>query len=99
MNGVLRFYLQFVVLQGNAQVFGKNINKIKVEMRIRVKHFLVHAFEKFYIAIWSCMKLEDVLEILLMLILDTFVDQFVSIWDANNVHRLLVKFLLGFIII
>jgi hypothetical protein len=60
-------------------VFGRNIDKIKVEVRIGVKHFLVHAIEKFYIAIWSCMKLEDVLEVSPMLIPDIFINQFVFI--------------------
>ncbi len=72
MNGVLCYFLQFVVLQGNVRVFRKNIDKSKVE--VGVKHFLAHAFEKFYIAIWSCMKLEDVFEVFPMLILDMFVD-------------------------
>ncbi len=76
VNGVFCYFPQFVVLQRNAWLFGRNIDKSKVE----VKHFLVHTFEIFYIAIWSCMKLEDVLEVLLMLILDSFVDQFVFIW-------------------
>jgi hypothetical protein len=63
-----------VILQGNVQVFGRNINKSKVKMRVGMKDFLVHAFEKNYIAIWSCMKLEDVFKVFPMLILDTFVD-------------------------
>jgi hypothetical protein len=55
-------------------MFGRNIDKSKVKVRVGMKHFLAHAFENFYITIWSCMKLEDVLEVLLMLILDTFLD-------------------------
>jgi hypothetical protein len=61
-------------------VFGRNIDKNKVEVRAGMKHFLTHAFEKIYIAIWFCMKLEDVLEVLLMLIPHMFVDYFVFIW-------------------
>jgi hypothetical protein len=61
-------------------MFGRNIDKSKVKVRGRVKHFLAHTFEKFYIAIWSCMKLEDVLEVFSMLILNTFMDQFVIFW-------------------
>jgi hypothetical protein len=60
----------------NARVFGRNIDKIKVEVRIGVKHFFAHAIEKFYIAIWSCMKLEDVLEVSPMLIPAIFINQF-----------------------
>ncbi len=55
-------------------MFRKNVDKSKVEVRVGVKHFLAHAFEKFYIAIWSCMKLEDVFEVFPMLILDMFMD-------------------------
>jgi hypothetical protein len=60
-------------------MFGRNIDKSKVKVKVGIKHFFAHAFEKFYIAIWSCMKLEYVFEVLPMLILDTFVDYFVFI--------------------
>jgi hypothetical protein len=39
------FFFQFVVLQRNTQLFGSNIDKSNVEVRVGVKHFLVHAFE------------------------------------------------------
>jgi hypothetical protein len=54
-------------------------------MRVGMKYFFIHSFEKFYIAIWSCMKLEDVTEVLPMLIPDTFVDDFVLFRDTNNI--------------
>jgi hypothetical protein len=47
-------------------VFGRNINKSKVEVRTGIKHFLSNVFLKFYIVIWSWMKLEDVLKVLPM---------------------------------
>jgi len=34
-------------MQGNSQIFGRNIDKSKVKVRAGVKHFLVHAFETF----------------------------------------------------
>jgi hypothetical protein len=74
VNNVLCHFLRSIVLQGNAQVFRRNIDKSKVKVKARMKHFLTHAFEKFYIAIWSCMKLEDVLKVLPMLIPNTFMD-------------------------
>jgi hypothetical protein len=80
MNGVLCYFPQFVILYGNARVFGRNIDKSKVEVKARVKHFLARAFEKFYIVIWSYMKLEDVLKVFSMLILNTFMDLFVIFW-------------------
>jgi hypothetical protein len=55
-------------------VFGKNINKSKIKVKTRMKHFLAHTFEKFYMAIWFCMKLEDVFEVLPMLIRNMFMD-------------------------
>ncbi len=87
INGVLYYFPQFAILQGNAQVFGRNIDKSKVEVRARVKHFLVHAFEMFYIPIWSCMKLKDVLEVLPMFIPNMFVDQFVFIWGCEQCSK------------
>jgi hypothetical protein len=50
-----------VVLEGNARVFGKNVDKKEVEVRIGVEIFLSKTFQKFHIIIWSWMKLEDVL--------------------------------------
>jgi hypothetical protein len=58
-------------------MFEKNVDKAKMEVGFRVENFLAKAFKKFHNAIWSCMKLKDVLEVLPMLMLDNFVDQFV----------------------
>jgi hypothetical protein len=55
-------------------VFGRTVNKTKVEIKASVEDFLVKAFEKNYIVIWSCMKLEDVLKVLPMLMPKKFVD-------------------------
>jgi hypothetical protein len=60
-------------------MFGRNVNKTKVKVRVRVGNFLAKAFEKFYVTIWSCMKLEDVLKAFPMLMPNNFVDFFVSI--------------------
>jgi len=73
-------------------VLRRNIDKGKVKVKVRMKHLLVHAFEKFYITLWSCVKLEDVFKVLPMLIPHMFVDQFDFNLDANNVQRLLVNF-------
>jgi len=64
-------------------MFGINIDKSKVKVRARMKHFFTRTFEKFYITIWSRMKLEDVLEVFPMLILNRFMDQFVFIWKRE----------------
>jgi hypothetical protein len=55
-------------------MFGRNVDKAKMEVRAKVWDSLVKAFEKFYVTIWSCMKLEDVLEVLPMHMLENFMD-------------------------
>jgi hypothetical protein len=60
-------------------MFGRNVGKAKMEVRVGVEDFLVKAFEKFYVAIWFCMKLEDVLRVLLMFMPKNFMDQFIFI--------------------
>jgi hypothetical protein len=60
-------------------MFGRNVDKAKVEVGAKIKDFHVKTFEKFYITIWSCMKVEDVLEVFLMFMLKKFVDQFIFI--------------------
>ncbi len=76
-------------------MFGRNIDKNQVKVKARMKHFLAHTFEKFYIAIWSCMKLEDVLEVLLMLILDKFMEYFVFIWGREQCLRTFAQISFG----
>jgi hypothetical protein len=61
-----------VVLQGNIQLFGRNIDKNKMKVRARVKFFLTTTFQKNYVVIWFCMKLEDVLEVLPLLMPNVF---------------------------
>ncbi len=53
-------------------MFGKNVDRTKMEIKVGVENFLNKAFQKFHITIWSCMKLEDVLEVLPMLMLESF---------------------------
>jgi hypothetical protein len=47
-------------------------------------NLLSKAFQKFHITIWYYMKLEDVLEVLPMLMLESFLDQFVFIWGCEQ---------------
>jgi len=79
VNGVLCYFPPLAILQRNVKVFGRNVDKAKMEVKARVEDFLVKAFEKFYVTICSCMKLEDVLEVLPMFMLENFVDWFVFI--------------------
>jgi hypothetical protein len=69
---MLCYSLHCVVLQGNVQVFGRNIDKNKMKVRARVNFFLATTIQKFCVVIWFWMKLEDVLEVLLMLMPNVF---------------------------
>jgi len=51
VNGVLCYFPPSVVLQGNVRLFGRNVDKAKVEVKIGMEDFLVKAFEKKFIAI------------------------------------------------
>jgi hypothetical protein len=55
VNGMLCYFPPLVILQGNAKMFGKNVDKTKVEVKDGVEHFLNKAFQKFHIIIWFCM--------------------------------------------
>jgi hypothetical protein len=68
-------------------MFGRNIDKNKIEVKVKIEHFFVNAFKKFHITIWSYMKLKDVLEILLMLMPKIFVGQFVFIWGCEQCSK------------
>jgi hypothetical protein len=51
VNGVLCYFSPLIILQGNVRVFGKNIDKAKVEVRTGVEIFFAKAFEVSYITI------------------------------------------------
>jgi hypothetical protein len=76
-------------------VFGKILTRAKSKWELEWNIFFNHAFEKFYIAIWSCMKLEDVLEVLPMLISNMFVDYFVFIWGHEQCSKTFGQISLG----
>ncbi len=59
----------------------------KVEMKVGVEHFLFKVFNYFYIVIWFCMKLEDVLEVLPMLIPKNLLD-LVFIWGCGQCSKM-----------
>jgi hypothetical protein len=99
INGVLCYFPPSTILQGNVRMFGRNVDKAKVEVRYGVEDFLVKTFENFYIAIWSCVKLEDVLEVLPMLMPENFMDWFVFIWGREQCSKMAIKFHQGPIII
>jgi hypothetical protein len=68
-------------------------------VRAGMEHFLYKTFNYFHIAIWSCMKFEDVLEVLPMFIPENYLQQFVFIWGHEQCSKHLVKFPLNPIII
>jgi hypothetical protein len=91
INGVVCYFPHLVVLQGNARVFRKNVDKTKMKVRIGVKVFINKSFQKFHIIIWSCMKLGDVLEVLPMFMFESFLDQFIFIWGCEQCSKTFSK--------
>jgi hypothetical protein len=87
VNGLLCYFPHCVVWHRNAQMFGKNIDRNKVEVKTRVEHFLSRAFNYFYIVILTCMKLGDVLEVLPMFMLETFLERFIFIWGREQCSK------------
>jgi hypothetical protein len=83
VNGMFCYFTPSTVLQGNAKVFGRNVDKTKMEVKVGVENFLVKAFEEIYVAIWSCMKLENVLKVLPMFMPENFLNWFVFIWGCE----------------
>jgi hypothetical protein len=79
VNGVLCYFPKCALLQGDRQKTGKNLDVSKLEICAKVQHVMSWAFEHFYIVIWSCMLLKDGFEILPLLMLKTFIDQFVFV--------------------
>ncbi len=59
-----------------------------MEVRIGVENFLHKSFQKFHIIIWSRMKLGDVLEVLPMLMLESFLDRFILIWGHEECSKM-----------
>jgi len=88
INGVLCYFPSSTILQGNVRVFGRNVDKAKVEVRVGAEDFLMKTFEKFYVAIWSYMKLGNVLGVLPMFMLENFVDQFIFIWGREQCSKM-----------
>ncbi len=84
VNFVFCYFPKCALLQRDRQKTGKNLNVSKLEIHASVQDFLFRAFEHFYIVIWSCMLLKDVLEILPLLMPKTLVDQFVFVWGCEQ---------------
>jgi hypothetical protein len=68
-------------------MIGRNVDKTKMEVRVRMDDFLTNAYQKFQSAIWSYMKLKDVLEVLPMIMPENFLDLFVFIWGSENCSK------------
>jgi hypothetical protein len=63
---------------------GNNININNLKMKVKMQHFLFGTFKKNYIMIWSCMLLENVMEVLHLLMPKKFVDQFLFIFGHEQ---------------
>jgi hypothetical protein len=86
--------VSFVIFQsvGDRQKTRKNLDISKLEICARVHDFLFQAFEQFYIVIWLCMLLKDVLEILPSLMPKTFSDQFVFVRGCEQCTTIIGQF-------
>jgi hypothetical protein len=62
----------------------KKFKRIQVGNLFGVQYFFSWAFEHFYIVIWLGMLLKDVIEILLLLMPKTFINQFVFVWGRGQ---------------
>jgi hypothetical protein len=51
VNGVLCYFPPLAILQRNARMFRRNVDKAQMEVRARVEDFLAKAFEEFYVEI------------------------------------------------
>jgi hypothetical protein len=69
-------------------MFGKNVDKTKMEVKDKVDFFFNKAFQKFHITIWSCMKLEDVLEVFPMLMPKSFLYRFIFISGLEQCSKM-----------
>jgi hypothetical protein len=71
------------------------LTRPKWKLKLKWKIFFVKEFEKIYITIWSCMKRQDVLEVLPMLMPKKFMDQFVFIWGCEQCSKMVSQISLG----
>ncbi len=67
-------------------MFRKNVDKTKI--KAKMENFMSKAFQKFHMAIWSCMKLEDVLEVFPMFMPKSFLYQFIFIWGREQCSKM-----------
>jgi len=95
INGMFCYFPPLVVLERNVKVFGKNVNKTKVKVKVGMENFLNKTFQKFHIVIWYCMKLEDVLEVLPMLMPKSFLDWFIFFWGCEQCSKIYGEISLG----
>jgi hypothetical protein len=94
MNGIMCYFPQKVVLQGNHYVKGSNSNQQNGSKAWECNIFFLKC-SKNNITIWICMLLEDMMQILPLLMPQVFVDQFVFIWGCKKCTRMLGQFIIG----
>jgi len=58
--------------KGMLKCLEKMLTRPKWKLELEWRIFFVKTFQRFHITIWSCMKLEDVLEVLPMLMPESF---------------------------
>jgi len=73
--------------KGMLKCLEKMLTRPKWKVRNGLENFLSKAFQKFHIIIWFCTKLEDVLEVFLMLMPESFLDWFIFIWGREQCSK------------
>jgi hypothetical protein len=81
---VLCYFPKCALFQGDQRKTKKNLNVSKSQIHGGIQDFLSRTFEHFYIAIWSCMLLENVLEILPLVMPKTLSINLCLFGDVNN---------------
>lgn len=84
MKTMVVLFFHSTIRHENAQVFGTNINGSNVEVKVEMEHFIPMTFNYFYMGNGFCMKLEDVLEVFRVLMLENFLNQFIFIWGCEQ---------------
>jgi hypothetical protein len=78
----------WLLCKGMLKCLEKMLTRPKWKLELEWNFFWRKAFLKFHIAISSCMKFEDVLEILPMFMLESFLYWFIFIWGHEQCSKM-----------
>ncbi len=82
--------------KGLHECLEETLMRAKLKLRLEFQSFSFQWFKKVpQIAIWFCMKFEDVLEVLPMLMPKKFVNEFIFIWKSKQCLKTFGQITLG----